>query len=331
MRRLVAFTLFAAACGGKSNPAAGTNTPACPSADVVRYAIWQAPTDGGQTYGAPATGHWTVPVGYRFEDQAPPPAGPITRDAVVALGMLDVPDVVWLYDGARPACKARVTGFIAVPEDHGMGISTTVSAVTEDCAPSGETREAWILAVPTEPVGCGFAPAAPLASHTLDEKDGQYAIPATKQSIPPPLDLAVQRPACAPSCPTLWSLRSVESSPRVTEMTVTHIVDAGELDDPCNWEWNDQFGIYLGGGPGVAPKELRVPPPPEDDYVETVSLAGAFVDGTGPRIVALLDVAVWGAYSITADATLDAGQRVRYYRNHEEDFWYRSLAPYCGP
>ena len=318
MRRLAAFPLvLAAACGGKSNPAAGTNSPACPSADVVRYALWQAPTDGGQSYGAPATGHWTIPVGFRFEDQSPPPHGPITRDAVVALGMPDVPDVVWLYDGARPACKAQVTGFIAVPEDHGMGISTTVSAVTEDCAPtSGDTRDAWVLAVATEPVGCGFARANVLA---------------TKQSIPPPIDLAVQRPACAPSCPTLWSLRTVESSPRVTEMTVTHIVNARSPDDPCNWEWSDQFGIFLGGGPGVAPKELTLPPVVDGDYVDTMSLAGAFVDGTGPRIVALVDIAVWGAYSITADASYGAGQRIRYFRNHEEDFWYRSLAPYCGP
>jgi hypothetical protein len=262
---------------------------------------------------------------------------------VRALGMLDVPDVVWLYDGVRPACRAQIAGFVATPEDPGVGISTVVSAVTSDCLPvdGATTRDAWVLAVAAEPVGCGFAPAAALASHALDEKEGTYVVPATRQSVPPPFDLVVQRPECAPSCPTLWSLRSVESSPRVAEMTVTHLVDTSQ-DEPCNWEVSDNFGVYIGGGPGVAPTRLDLPPDPAapdgDDGAGTIlpmSLAGAFVDGTGPRIITLLDIARWGAYSIAADpargAVLGAGQRVRYYRNHEEDFWYRSLAPYCGP
>ena len=99
----------------------------------------------------------------------------------------------------------------------------------------------------------------------------------------------------------------------------------------------DAFGVFIGGGPGVAPTRLDLPPDPAapdgDDGAGTIlpmSLAGAFVDGTGPRIVTLLDIARWGAYSIAADpargAVLGAGQRVRYYKNHEEDFWYRSLS-----
>lgn len=184
---------------------------------------------------------------------------------------------------------------------------------------------------PREPEGCGFAPAAALASLTLDEKDGSYAVPGNRPSVPPPLDLAVERPDCAPSCPTLWSLRSVESSPRVAEMTVTHLVEMADADDPCGWHVYDQFGIYLGGGPGVAPRELVQPPDEYGAERPPMSLSGAFVDGTGPRIVALVDTATWAAYSITADATYGAGNRVHYYRNHEEDSWYRSLAPYCGP
>jgi len=296
----------------------------------VRYAIRQMAADGGQTYGSPASEHWSIPLGFRFEDASPPPFGPITREAVAALGMPDVPDVVWLYDGTGPACRAQITGFVATPEDPGIGISTVISAITSDCLPTDDTRDAWVLAVAAEPVGCGFARATTLASHLLEEKEGVYTLPATKRSVPPPIDLAVERPACAPSCPTLWSLRTVESSPRVTEMTVTHLVDSSQ-EEPCNWEVADQFGIYLGGGPGVAPTELKLPALPDEEYTAPMSLAGAFVDGTGPRIVALLDMAAWGAYAITADATYGAGQRVRYYRHHEEDFWYRSLAPYCGP
>lgn len=343
MSRFLAFSIVvAAACGGGARVSSGGSVASCPTGDVVRYALYVMAADGGQTYGAPAEAFWRIPVGFRFEDDSPPPYGPITRDAVRALGMLDVPDVVWIYRAGQPACRAQVSGFVAMPEDPGVGVSTIVSAVTRDCLPTDEnTRDAWVLAVAEEPVGCGFAPAGALASLTLDESGGTYALPGSKAPVPAPLDMAVTRPACAPSCQTLWSLRSVESSPRVAEMTVTHLVDTSDAE-PCNWQVADQFGIYLGGGPGVAPTELLLPPDPAtpdgDDGAGTIlpmSLAGAFVDGTGPRIVTLLDIARWGAYSIVPDATrgvaLGTGQRVQYYRNHEEDFWFRSLAPYCGP
>ncbi|HUQ01616.1 MAG TPA: hypothetical protein VM261_03935 [Kofleriaceae bacterium] len=338
---LTALALALTSCGGSGRGTIGGSVASCPTGDVVRYALYTAPSDGGQTYGAPAEAFWRIPVGFRFEDDSPPPYGPITRDTVRALGMLDVPDVVWIYRAGQPACRAQVSGFVAMPEDPGVGISTVVSAVTRDCLPTDDARDAWVLAVAEEPKGCGFAPAGALASLTLDESGGTYALPGSKAPVPAPLDMAVERPACAPSCQTLWSLRSVESSPRVAEMTVTHLVDTSD-DEPCNWQATDQFGIYLGGGPGVAPTELLLPPDPAapdgNDGAGTIlpmSLAGAFVDGTGPRIVTLLDVARWGAYSIVPDpargAALGAGQRLTYYRHHEEDFWFRSLAPYCGP
>jgi len=67
------------------------------------------------------------------------------------------------------------------------------------------------------------------------------------------------------------------------------------------------------------------------EELPAMSLAGVFAEGDRPRIVTLLDIATWAAYDLDAAATLGGGARIAYYRNHEEDFWYRSLAPYCGP
>jgi len=177
--------------------------------------------------------------------------------------------------------------------------------------------------------GCNLVVPREVGRVQGEERDTGFYLPPGPAPVPEPWATAVGPARCAPACVTLWSIDEAPGRPAISEATVTRITP-GEPDEACGWDSDTTFAHYLRGDDGAV-RPLPLPRFPDQEWQGDMSLAGVLADGEVPRVVMFTDVATWAAFDLGGDGTLAGGRRVSYFVPHEEDFTFRSLAPYCGP
>jgi hypothetical protein len=325
-----------AACGGK--PAGGTlgNTAAaskggCPAATRVRIASWSS--GAGSMEGSPK---WRVPLVVRalegdyeqFEQQRAQ-AAPISADALRAAGAETLPGTVWLFrdavNGPAPLCAATigapyraVGGDGAIYEELGVELVGCPNPTQEDAFVG------WVSL--DEPTGCALVATTDVASRAWEGEtwDGNVA-----PGDPMPKELVGHQPPPPSSSPagirgTLWAARAakVDGAPIAWELTTTHIA-APPGTEACSFVDNvvDHLDYFTMVGGAAVPVESPM----------HGRLVGVLAEGASPRVLLLHGSGDYATLGVDADGKPTGNSGAQYYIPHDEDFFYYSLAPYCGP
>jgi hypothetical protein len=334
---LLVLVLTTAGCGGK--PAGGTLGNAgsggkggCPAATRVRLAAWSSGASSME--GSPA---WRVPLVVRTLDgdydqleQQRAQAAPISADALRAAGAETLPGTVWLFrdtaNGPAPLCAATIgTPYRAVGGDGAIYEELGVELVGCPNPIQDDAFVGWIAL--DEPTGCALVATADVASRTWDGEtwDGNIAA-----GDPMPKELAGHQPPPPASSPggvrgTLWSARAakVNGAPIAWELTTTHI-DAPAGTQSCSFDVdkvNDHLDYFTMVGGAAVP--VAAPEPGR--------LVGVLAEGASARVLLLHGSGNYATLGVDADGKPTGTGGAQYYIPHDEDFFYFSMAPYCGP
>ena len=313
-------------------------TGLCPAATTVRPTSWKpapAPGDaddgyGGHTYGAPAIGHWQIPLAVEaIPWDAPLPDetfGPRTEEQVRALVTAPLGPDAWIFTtGADAPCRAKVTGYYLGRDNFGGPDYTVLAAQAEGCAPPDLPGGTWAALGSEEPRGCRLVGATSLGGREADWKEGDPVFPEDEVRPPSAIAAAIPPRECAaPACQMLWSAsRATAPGLEVDEVTVTYVYPIG--DDYCEWAEVADHALYLGAPSG----KLRRVPLGAPDAEVPMKLSGILHDGKAARLLLTFSNGDYGVHPI-AGTRLGPGRIEPWFIGHEEDAHVYSLWNVCG-
>jgi hypothetical protein len=327
----------AAACGGKGSSSTLGNTSgggkvACPAADRVRIATW---TSGASNYeGQP---RWRLPLVVKFlegnwetHEAQRTPAVPATTDDLRAAGAEALPPTVWLYRETLGGPAGPCAATVGAPYRAVGGDGATYQELGVELDGCGDPNQeepfyGWISL--DEPTDCSLVLVAEAGARTWDGEhwDGKIA-----EGDPMPKELTPHVPAPPTPSPggirgSLWAARAARTaetaSPIAWELTTTYI-DAMPGTQSCSLDHiDDHLDHFVMAGGAAVPVATPAP----------ARLTGVLSTAGSPRVLLFIASGDYTTVGVDATGKTTSNGGATYYIPHEEDGFYYSLAPYCGP